>query len=305
MTIDFSLLPNFFLIGAAKAGTTSLHDVLRQHPEIFCSQVKETGFFITEDRWTKGLEWYQQTHFSQAAGYSARGESTAVYLLFSEVVARRMHEVYGDHPLKFLAILRDPVKRAYSHYWQRIHTGLEKLSFEEALAQEEQRLRENREWLLRTGRAHYGYFRGGCYATLLEPYLALYPRENFHFVLLDDLQERFLPTMREIATFLGVEADFAFQPVQSNSAAQPRSQKLSTFLYRPHGLVHKVVRFFSHRMPYLLRHRLKKGVTNLNLRQSSYPPLDPTLEARLRLRYRDELRRLEIVIGRDLSAWKG
>ena len=143
MTIDFSLLPNFFLIGAAKAGTTTLHDVLRQHPQIFCSQVKETGFFITEDRWSKGVEWYQQTHFSRAAGYPKRSESTAVYLLFSEVVAPRIHDIYGKHPLQFLAILRDPVKRAYSHYWQRIHTGLETLPFEEALEKEEQRLRES------------------------------------------------------------------------------------------------------------------------------------------------------------------
>jgi hypothetical protein len=303
MTIDFSLLPNFFLIGAAKAGTTTLHDVLQQHPEIFCSQVKETGFFITEDRWTKGLEWYQQTHFSRAAGYPRRGESTAVYLLFSELVAPRLHQVYGNHPLKFLAVLRDPIKRAYSHYWQRIHTGLETLSFAEALDLEEQRLRENREWLLRTGRAHYGYFRGGCYATLLEPYFAIYPSECFHFILLNDLQERFQPTMAEIARFLGVNTDFAFQSVQKNSASQPRSTALSTYLYRPHGILHKIVRFFSHRMPYILRHKLKKGVTNLNLRESSYPPLDPALEARLRLRYADEVRRLEGILGRDLAAW--
>ena len=302
-SVDFSLLPNFFLIGAAKAGTTTLHDVLRQHPEIFCSQVKETGFFITEDRWSKGLEWYQQTHFSRAAGFQARGESTAVYLLFSEVVAPRIQGVYGDHPLKFLAILRDPVKRAWSHYWQRIHTGLETLPFEAALEREEQRLRENREWLLRTGRAHYGYFRGGCYATLLEPFLACYPRNNFHFVLLEDLLERFQPTMVEIAGFLGVQADFAFQPVQKNSASQPRSHALSSYLYRPHGFMHRIVRFFTHRMSYNLRHRLKKGVTNINLRQSTYPPLDPAVEASLRLRYTDEIQRLEGILGRDLSAW--
>ena len=304
MTINFSLLPNFFLIGAAKAGTTTLHDVLRQHPQIFCSQVKETGFFITEDRWSKGLEWYQQTHFSRAAGFPARGESTAVYLLFSEVVAQRLQDIYEKHPLKFLAILRDPVKRAYSHYWQRIHTGVENLPFEEALEREEQRLRENREWLLRTGRAHYGYYRGGCYATLLEPYLALYPRECFHFILLEDMQERFQPTMAEIARFLSVEVDFSFHPAQNNSASQPRSDALRRYLHHPHGMVHQIVRFFSHRMPYNLRDKLKKGVTTMNLRQSAYPPLDPVVEASLRLRYADEIRRLEGILGRDLSAWK-
>jgi len=302
--IDFTKLPNFFLIGAAKAGTTSLHDVLRQHPDIFLAKRKEPNFFNTEDHYALGLNWYQETHFCKAERYPRRGESTANSLYWSTVVAPRIKEAYGEREVKFIATFRDPVKRAYSYYWMNVNNGLETLSFDEALAREEERLRSNWERLQRSGLGTYGYYRGGCYATLLQPFLELFPRRDFAFFLLEDLQQNFAMTMASLAHFLDVRSDFDFKLIESNSASVPRNLELNQFLHHPSGPLHRLITFFTHRMSYSLRHQIRNGIVKANLRPQIYIPMNVETERRLRERFCDEIERLEIILERDLSSWK-
>ena len=302
--IDFARLPNLFLIGAAKTGTTSLHDVLSQHPEIFCSKVKEPRFFTQEDRYARGLKWYQDTYFLNAAGYPRRGESTATYLYWSTVSAPRIKLVYGEHELKLITALRDPVKRAYSFYWMKKHSGLETLSFEDALEHENERWDRNWERLQHSGRDEFGYYRGGCYATLLQPFLELFPRDAFAFVLLEDFQNNFTGTMTSLANFLGVQPDFKFRPMLSNPSALPKNPGIDRFLHHPSGLLHKLLKPFTHQLPYTFRDRLKKGLIRSNWHSVSYPPMNTETERQLRLRYGEEIERLESILGRDLSSWK-
>jgi hypothetical protein len=302
--IDFAKLPNFFIIGAAKAGTTSLHDVLSQHPEIFLSKVKEPSFFNNENRYALGLYWYQETHFGKAERYSRRGESTASSLYWSTVVAPRIKKAFGEREVKLIAIFRDPVMRAYSYYWMKVQNGLEFLSFEDALAQEEERLRGNWEVLERAGGGTYGYFRGGCYATLLQPFLEQFPRRDFAFIMLDDFQKNFAGTMVDLAKFLEVRADFKFKFVQSNSAFVYRNQKLNQFLRHPTGPLYNTIKFFTHRMSFTLRHQVRKGVIHANLRPQAYQPMNLETERQLRERFSDEIERLEIILDRDLTSWK-
>jgi len=302
--IDFTRMPNLFIIGAAKAGTTSLHEVLRQHPDIFMSEIKEPGFFSTEKNYQRGVQWYQDTHFSQALGYKRRGESSVNSLFWSEIAAGRIRATYGGREVKFIAIFRDPVQRAYSYYWMHVHTGLETLSFEDALAREPERLRANRESLQSAGRGHFGYFRGGCYASLLQPFLDLFPRACFSFLLLEDLHKDFHGSLARLADFLEVQPGFAFQPVRSNPAAAPMNQELSTFLHHPSGALHRLVKIFSNRLPYPLRNRIRKGINQANRRKQTNPPMAAETERQLRTRYQEEIEGLEAILGRDLSAWK-
>jgi Sulfotransferase domain len=302
--IDFSLLPNLFIIGAAKAGTTSLHDVLRQHPEIFMTEIKEPGFFSTESNYQRGLPWYQHTYFSRAQGFKQRGESSVNSLYWSSVAASRIQAAFEGREIKFIAIFRDPVARAYSYYWMHVYTGLETLPFEQALACEQERLASNWDMLQSSGRGHFGYYRGGCYATLLQPFLDLFPRRSFAFLLLEDLQGNFEYTMKSLAGFLEVDPGFLFQPVQSNPAAEPLSRELSHFMHHPSGALHRLARVFTHRLPYPLRNRLRKGLNQANRRSRANPPMADETERQLRLRYVQEIEQLEGILERDLSAWK-
>ena len=93
-SLDLSKLPNFFIIGAPKAGTTSLFNILETHPQVYGSSVKETGFFSKDDRYNKGLIWYQETFFQESQGFPVRMEATPTYLTWSEKTAHRIHDNY-------------------------------------------------------------------------------------------------------------------------------------------------------------------------------------------------------------------
>jgi hypothetical protein len=297
-------LPNFFIIGAAKSGTTALFDILNQHPEVYFPYQKEPNFFSNEKLYSKGLGWYEQTYFKNAFKYPARGEASPHYIYWSEKTSVRMAELDRNKNIKIIAMFRDPVKRAYSHYWMLAHRELEDLTFAEALKAEENRLKMYHEELYEVGSLRYGYFRGGQYASLLQPFLSHFPRENLHFILLEDLQNDFLSMTKKLASFLNIEDNFVFDPTASNPAYVPRNQRLHRFLHHPSGPMYQVIRGILKKTPNQFQYRLRRKVVDLNLKPSPNPPLDPEVERYLRAEYQNEVEQLEKIIGRNLDHWK-
>ena len=293
-------MPNLFVIGAAKAGTTALYDYLAQHPQVFLSKVKEPMFFSRDEYYARGLEWYESFYFSGAENYPVRAEATPHYLYWSEKVAPRIKEVYGERPVKFMVSFRDPVSRAYSWYWNMVREGREELDFEEALRVEEYRLMKNRNDLYQLGSMVYGYSAGSRYASLLQPYLELFSAEDFFFVFQDDLKSRLHETCSNIFEFLGIEPSIQISSSNSNPAAMPRSRLLHRTL-RQRSLFKEVIKPF---MPGSVRSRLKSRLMQVNLKDTPYVPLDPQLANELRLSYRTDIEELEKITGRELSSWK-
>lgn len=297
---DFGRMPNLFIIGAAKAGTTALYDYLAQHPRVFHSRPKEPMFFSREELHARGLGWYEGTFFEGAEGYPVRAEATPHYLYWSEKVAPRIKEAYGERPVKFIASFRDPVSRAYSWYWNMVREGREDLGFEQALQAEERRLEQNHDELRRLGSMVYGYFAGGRYASLLRPYLELFAPEDFFFVFQDDLKSRLNETCEEIFGFLGIEPSIQINTSNSNPAAMPRSRLLHKTL-RQRSSLKEIIKPF---VPSGARGALKEKLMQANLKETPYAPLDPWLAHELRLSYATEVEELEKITGRDLSSWK-
>ena len=297
---DFDRMPNLFVVGAAKAGTTALYDYLAQHPQVFLSRVKEPMFFSRDEYYARGLDWYEHFYFRGAENYPVRAEATPHYLYWSEKVAPRIKEAYGERPVKFIVSFRDPVSRAYSWYWNMVREGREELDFDEALRVEERRLEQNRNELYQLGSMVYGYSAGSRYASLLQPYLELFSAEDFFFVFQDDLKSRVSETCEEIFEFLGIESSTLINTSNSNPAAMPRSRLLHKTL-RQRSLLKEFVKPF---MPGRVRHRLKSKVMQVNLKEIPYVPLDPQLAHELRLSYRTEIEKLEKITGRELSSWK-
>jgi Sulfotransferase domain len=297
---NFDRMPNLFLIGAAKAGTTALYDYLAQHPQVFLSRIKEPMFFSRDEYYAKGLDWYEAFYFRGAENYPVRAEATPHYLYWSEKVAPRIKEVYGERPVKFIVSFRDPVSRAYSWYWNMVREGREELDFDKALRVEEHRLKHNRNELYQLGSMVYGYSAGSRYASLLQPYLELFSTEDFFFVFQDDLKSRLHETCASIFEFLGVETSIQIRSSNSNPAAMPRSRLLHKTL-RQRSLFKELIKPF---IPMKVRRPLKAKMMRVNLVETPYVPLDPQLAHELRLSYRSEIEELEKITGRELSSWK-
>ena len=302
MTTELSF-PTFLLIGAAKSGTTALFDILTQHPQIYRPFIKEPKFFNDDDHYAKGKDWYAQTFFNKSAQFPVRGEATPHYLYWGNKTARRIKQTPGLETIRIIAIFRDPVKRAYSQYWMDVQREIETLPFAVALEQEETRLRENRVELETKGLLKYGYFHGGLYATMLQPFLEVFPRDQIFLLLQDDLRLDFFHTMERLAVFLGLPAGFNFQPLVSNPAYKPRSSRLHHFFLFPSGPIYKFSRRLLHLLPLSQRYRLRQRAVQVNLQATSYPPLDKDIEKKLRERYVDEVKKMETIIGRDLNQW--
>jgi hypothetical protein len=293
-------LPNFFILGAAKAGTTTLYDTLSKLPGIYFPFAKESLFFSKDSVYNKGIEWYVQTYYDKAGPFILRGDATPHYLYWSEKVAGRIRNTYSIDP-KFIVILRDPVKRAYSWYWNMVREGIENLSFEDAIKTEDARIHENFLELYQQGSMIYGYIRGGCYASQLEPFLSLFPKECFHYILQEDLQQNISGTMHKLLDFLGYDHNHSdFANTRKNYAALPRSKTLQRWLRRQSPVREWLKRI----IPIQSRYKIKENLIRLNLRAVSYPNMKHETEIFLRQNFDDEIDRLEHMINRDLSSWR-
>lgn len=299
--MDFNSLPNFYLIGAAKSGTTTIHDALKQHPKIGLPLQKEPFFWGDDEKFSNGLQWYLDTFFPRDIGnYPARGEASPQSLYWSEKVAPRMKEVYGDGDLKLIAIFRNPVERAYSHYWMYVKFGWDEVkTFEEAIRLEEKRHKEQWSEFYAHGKMTYGYLRGGHYVTQLRPFLDRFQKNQFLFLLQEDLKGNFQCTMDRIVTFLGLKTSIDFKPIVSNAAATPRSLALAKLLKTP--MPAKII--FKIFLPLEFRKRLKQKIRHANFKPFQYPEMPLELQKELTLYYADEMQQLEKIIGRDLSTW--
>jgi hypothetical protein len=196
-------LPHFLVLGAQKAGTTALYAYLRWHPAITGPSWKEVSFF--DRHWWRGPAWYRG-QFPLRSGTRLVGEASPSYL-FHPLAPERVGALVPD--ARLVALLRDPVARAYSHYQHEVALGREPLSFEDALAAEPERTRGEEARLVADARAFsrawwdHTYVARGLYADQLERWLAVFPREQLLVVRSEDLGERAAETYDEILAFLG------------------------------------------------------------------------------------------------------
>lgn len=206
-------LPGFLIIGAQRSGTTTLFYDLCRHPQVAGSPVKEVHFF--DHQFWRGVDWYRSFFPRTTAQKRARrrgsdlvgGEATPSYLFHPAVPARVAATVPG---VRLVAILRDPVDRAYSHYRASVARRIERLSFEDALTAEEDRLAGEEERLIaQPGRRsfqhrHHAYVARGLYAEQLERWFAHFPREQFLILRAEDFFSRPQVVYARTLDFLGL-----------------------------------------------------------------------------------------------------
>ncbi len=298
-------VPNFFVIGAAKAGTTALYDCLKQHPDIYMSPVKEPYFFAYEGEppiypgpagtyFRRVAVWRPRDYmllFAGATKQRAIGEASAIYLR-SPLAARRIRRNLPYSRL--VAILRHPAERAYSHYTFMVQHQVEPArTFSEALMREVPRMQAG--WF-----PGFFYQANGYYYAQLSVYGELFPREQIKVYLYEDWRDTPQAMLRDLFCFLEVDTGFVPAIRQSNVTRLPSSRRLHRLAVAPDRIERRLAPFLPARARRAIVSAVRRFDDRYNL---APPPLDPEIRARLTAGYREDILKLQDLIGRDLSHW--
>lgn len=289
---------DFLIIGAQKAGTTSLHRYLRQHPAVFMPEQKDLPFFV--DAGTSEVRERDFHHFyGERNGELLMGGSFAHLLYYPEAPVR-IRRYRTD--MRLIAILRNPIDRAYSAYWFARKEGYENAgSFEKALAREPSRSRGSRR-----ERNELTYLEHGAYVPQLMRYLERFDRSQLHICLYDDLEAGAGRLVREVLDWLGV--DGCDSPIDTsavaNAAGLPKSRLLQRAVIVP---PEPVSLLYRRCVPRALRYRLDRSLIaplrRINSRSFRYPPMEAATRQRLRDHFAPMNEELGALIGRDLGHW--
>ncbi|MCF8308550.1 MAG: sulfotransferase domain-containing protein [Bacteroidales bacterium] len=306
--------PNFFIIGAAKAGTTSLYEYLKQHPDIYFSPVKEPNYFSTDiqvahfsNTYKKNTFLDTETYFSKknleplqlafvrkpehyrrlfedVSGEKAVGEASTSYL-YSSVAAENI-KMYNPRA-KVVAILRNPMERAVSHYQMALRYGHTRLGFRQAI--ETDMNKNPKGW----GISEL-YIELGLYYQQLKRYFDLFPAENIKVLLLDDFKEDPQRTVKDCQRFLGVKEITPNAYEIYNKARIPRFKLFNKFITES-----GIKKLLKKQLPGRVQEKLKDRLF------SEGEELDVTKEDIVFLKtiYREDIEKTSRLINRDLSAW--
>ncbi len=298
-----SVAPDFFIVGAAKAGTTTLFMHLEQHPDIFMSTPeKEPGFYC--DIWGLTDPDEYAALFAGARQDQICGEASTVYLT-CPASARMIYEANPE--AKIIILLRNPIDRAYSLYNQMVKTGNEKLyPFARALEAEEERAKTDPTTEYVPGyHYNYLYLQSGFYSGQVKRYFDTFPRQNVHTLLFEDLAQQPAGSVRGILEFLGVDPEFSEEVGVYNAARWPHSVGLQYFIKSRLGpamdRVHLKIGNRDFTLPY--RKKIVRDLLALNLGSRKPAPLDGETRLKLLAKLRPDIERTGQLIGRDLSSW--
>jgi hypothetical protein len=284
-------LPTFFIIGAPKAGTTSLHYYLDQHPQIQMSANKEPRFFAGPENgvpYAPGkidtLEEYERL-FDPAA--LVRGEASTDYAIHPrrEGVPERIKELVPE--AQFLYLVRDPVARTISHYQMRVAFLGERRSLQEALSD--------------FSDPHSPYIWPSLYASQLERYLRYFPQEKIMVIDQADLLAERRSTLREIFAFLAVD-----DAVDSSGFDEVLSRSQEWRAYSP-GYARFASRVLGPSLRWIprdIRRSIRRSIDRVLWRSLETPTLDDGLSTRLNELYAEEAERLRALTGKAFPTWK-
>lgn len=249
---------NLLIIGTQKAGTTSLFNYLKQHPDLYFSEIKEVTYFVNDEHYKKGEAYYH------SAFYKYKGQKVVagayVHMLPCKKAAERV-KAYNPE-MKFIVMLRDPVKRAYSAFHYALDNGweTETKNFKEAFELEKERLCSP------TINYDLTYFYNGLYHQHLTEWFNYFGKDRFLLLRDTDLKNNPAETLTSIFRFLGIaEAVFVDTSKKFNETGKLRSKTLQKLiLTRNSGLKKIGGRLLSSETKIFIRSKIFPLLTKLN-----------------------------------------
>ncbi len=284
-------LPNFILIGVQKAGTTSLYDWIAQHPDVYGPKgMKDFPFFCNDEYYKNGLKWFSK-FFRDHHGEKIIFHGYVNYI-YNNMSAQRIYDYKKD--IKLLLILRNPIERAYSAFWYMRKIGIETLkTFEEAIDIEDKRKSGNyRE------RNDLTYIDHGFYYKQLINFYKFFSKSQIFIAFFEDIKENRENLIKKIYNFLEVDENFVPLFNVENPSGVPRI-----------GLIQRILSkkiappYIKDLIPLDKRILIKDFLMNLNVKKVNYSPIKLETKRNLINTYRDEILRLEDLLGIDLSGW--
>jgi len=306
-------IPDFYIVGHSKSGTTAMYEMLKRHPQVFMPLGKEPWFFADElhERTPPRpmgtpttLEQYAEW-FRGAAPEQRVGEATALYL-WSQTAAERIAAARPD--AQIIAILREPASFLRSLHLQWVQTYIEtEVDFASAIELEPAR-RQGR------GLPRYTYWPQVLlysehvrYVAQLERYRAVFPPEQIKLFIYDDWRADNAATMREVMRFLGIDDTVAIDPVTANPTLRPRSQLLNEMVHAVgvgRGPVSRAIKGSIKALTPARTRREAFHAVKQKLVFSEPAEEDEEFSRKLRARYRGEVEALSRYLDRDLiSLW--
>ena len=293
-------LPNFICLGATKSGTTTLYDILRQHPEIYVPAFKEPHFFDIPENYKNGIDWYQKNYFKNV-NKKVIAEFTPSYFFDKEVPERIFNNLGSE--VKFVVLLRHPVDRAYSHYLHSKRDEHEELDFVESLNQEEDRLSryiENKDYL---SYLRNSYISQGLYGDMVERYLKYFKLENFMFI---HFEKEFLlkrdKTIHRVLNFLDIDSQIELQTdLRSNPSSKERSKTLKRIMKKK-GWWRTIIKWLLPSIQF--RQIIRNRVQRLNIKEYRAEKISEELKSKLFSSYfRDNIDKFERLTDKKMN-WK-
>jgi len=297
------MMPTFFVVGAARASTTSLNRYLSQHPDIYISPRKEVHYFAAEyfpctgpgDEGMNRLVVHDEEQYVQLfAGVTeekAAGETSPFYLCLPGT-AERIAQAVPD--AKIIIILREPVDRTYSAYMHLVREGRETLSLQEGLKREEERKQQGFEPM-------WWYKELSLYYSQVKHYLEVFGSEQVKVLLYEEFYANPGQALREIFAFLGVKEDVVIDTsMRYNAAGVAKSRKLyaflTNFIRNPNALQKRLKSLLPARM----RDRWATKAVGMLVRTV---PMDTQLHAQLKPYFMEDVAKLEDLLHRELLCW--
>ena len=301
--MDNNKLPNFLIVGAAKCGTSSLHNYLNQHPDIFMPtftpeglKVKEPRFLIkdkVQKRLPKGIWNYQdyKSLFDDVTNQKAIGESTVLYLYYYQEAIKNIKKYLGDN-VKIIIMLRNPIDRAYSAYLFASRTSQENQNFKDALVNS--RIRFNKD---DTISPMILYKELGLYFDMVKSYMRSF--SNVHVVIYDDFIKQTNIEVQKVFDFLNVNN----YQINTNKIINAGGKKwdsgiMKNLLMGDNFLKNGIKILFPQNLRTFFKQELTKLFTSKAKNMSN------SIKKELLQYYKKDIQSLEKLINKDLSKWQ-
>ncbi len=292
-----NFLVDFFVVGAAKSGTTWLARCCEEHPQIAVAKGKETGYFCHADRFlysklddisVNPLEWYQEKFFSHCNSGQLNGDFSPLYL--SSIESPAMIQNHNPNA-KIIILLRDPADRAFSYHAQWTRNRFVEPSFEKAIKK-------------------YPYLiDSGKYYNQVKRYIDIFGSENTLIILYDDIQKDSEGCLKQVYNFLNVDSDIIPESIFTRvNARQVPRYRIAVFLYDMSRKILNASKSMKRVRDFLISvgiERLVDQAMHHNLKSAGSESLSKSTRKQLIGRYREDILQLSELIDRDLTAWIG
>ena len=286
--------PNFLCVGATKTGTSSMHQILKQHQEIYLPSQKESFFF--ERNYNKGIEWYLKL-FDNVANEKAIGEICPTYLYLPECPARIFKEL--DKEIKLIFIFRNPADKMFSNYKMNKSLFNEKNTFKQAIELDKIRIKEKIIY-----HETFHYIKKGYYDKQVKRYLEFFDKKNMLFLIYEtDIKQNPKQTYAQIQDFLGVSKIELFTDVNKIPGQKNKSKKIDKLLNTANPINQFAKKLLPNKQ---FRMKIKETISKFNKNKIIIDNSELEEQKAMLINdiYKESILNLEKIINKDLSHWK-